>query len=460
MSDPTDTPTDPIDSAKATTAADPFYAASPPEPARPAAGARTGIGFFTATVMSTIAAVGGAYLALFVQARPDLMQSTGIARVLPSAAKIQTAVDPAIADRLAALETKLTALEALLAAMPSEAPGQTTSAPATPAAASPAVPATAAPAAKGGAAPAVAPAPGTAAPTAAQASPPAAIAAIPTPGVSATDLAALGGRVTAIETRLAALDPTGAGGAVIAGLQTEIATLKVLVAQLQEKVAATPPAGVTLAVIALADAATRNGPFVSEFEAVRAALPGVAEASALEALARTGAPSRALLSERFSGLAASIAASEKLAQEEGGLVGWFRSLLSNLIRVEEPVTTEGKTSGAVLERARIKLEQGDLAGAVDDVNGIEGKTEAVIAWINGAKSRLELEQRVAALRGAVESGAYARPAAAVAPSATGPAAPAPGAPVVGVIPGPPTVTNAPGVPVPATPAPATKETNP
>lgn len=458
MSDRTDTPTDPIDSAKATTAADPFYAASPPEPARPATGGRAGIGFFTATVMSTIAAVGGAYLALFVQARPDLMASTGIARVLPSAAQTQTAVDPALADRLAALETNLSALEARLAA----APGLSAPATAAPAATVPAVSAPVTPAAKGATAPApaVSTAPKAGAPAAPAVSPPAAAAAIATPGVSATDLAALGGRVTAIETRLAALDPTGAGGAVIAGLQTEIATLKVLVAQLQEKVAATPPAGVTLAVIALADAATRNGPFVTEFEAVRAALPGVAEASALETLARTGAPSRALLSERFSGLAASIAASEKLAQEDGGLVGWFRSILSNLIRVEEPVTAEGKTSGAVLERARIKLEQGDLAGAVDDVTGIESKTEAVTAWINGAKARLELEQKVAALRGAVESGAYARPAAAVAQDAAGPTAPASDAPVVGVIPGPPSVTNAPGIPGPATPAPATKETNP
>jgi hypothetical protein len=37
------------------------------------------------------------------------------------------------------------------------------------------------------------------------------------------ELKGVSGRVTAIETRLAALDPTGAGGAISASLQAEIA---------------------------------------------------------------------------------------------------------------------------------------------------------------------------------------------------------------------------------------------
>jgi hypothetical protein len=469
MSDTTDPRPDDAASPKAHDhaglASDPFArteANDAPATSGSANSSRRGIGLFTATAMSTLAAVGGAYLALFIQARPDLMVSAGLSRVLPQPAA-DAAINPALASRLSTLETDLAALEARVARLgaatpPTTAPttgGPGLAGPATPGGASgpattpvtpPTGPAAATPAnPQAGAPPATAPL---------QAPPAAIVAAAPT----ATELAALGGRVTAIETRLAALDPTGAGGAVIAGLQTEIATLKVLVARLQGQVDSAPPAGVTLAVVALAEAASRNGPFLQEFETVRAALPGVPEAASLADLARTGAPSRALLAERFTGLAPAIAALEAQSRDEGGLTGWFRSIIASLIRVEEPATTEGAGSTALLTRAKLKLDQGDLAGAIAEVGEISPQPDAVRAWLSGAKARLELERKLAALRGAVEGGAYARTEAPVNPAQAPAAA---GAPQVGVIPAAPQ-RDAPQLPAqpPSSPAPATKETTP
>ncbi|MCU0882919.1 MAG: mitofilin family membrane protein [Hyphomonadaceae bacterium] len=466
--------------------ADPFAAAAP-GPSGEIVVRRGGIGLMTATALSTLAAVGGAYLALFIQARPDLMVSTGLARVLPQS-DTAAVVEPAVTDRIAALETDLSKLEARVAAMAQATPQGSAPQGAAPQGAAPQAPAPAAASPASPAAPASptvkASPPGTSGPTPpgptsrqaevapgtpaqqAQAVPPTQAPAL-VPGPTTTELAALGGRVTAIETRLAALDPTGAGGAVIAGLQTEIATLKVLVARLQGQVDSAPPARVTMAVVALAEAASRNGPFLQEFEAVRAALPALPEATSLQELARTGAPSRTLLAERFTGLAPAIAALDAQSRDEGGLTGWFRSIIAGLIRVEEPPTTEGTGSTALLTRAKLKLDQGDLAGAIAEVGGITPQPDAVRAWLAGAKARLELERKLAALRGAVESGRVANAAIANGTVANGtvangalsgtgaPAAepgPVPGtAPPVGIIPSTPPSTSS---------APATKETAP
>jgi hypothetical protein len=328
---------------------------------------RGGIGFFTATLMSVLAGLGGAYLALFAAANPQILTRFGIAKFVPLPAQ-NTA-------EIGLLRSEITQIRNRLAQMPVNPAAQsahTTTSPTIPT--MPSVPQT------GG------------------------FDLSPLRG----EIAGLSGRLTAIETRLAALDPTGTGGAIIASLQAEIATLKVTTADLQTKISQTPSPAITFAVISLAEAANRNGAFVPEFASVRAALPFLPEVAALEPYSRSGAPTRALIAERFNQLAAIFTSRAAQAKKEGGFLGWFKGLFSGLIKVENKDDLNGPN--AVLARAKIKMDNGDLQGAIDDVRSIASPPNEVVTWINDAQRRLDLEVKIAALRGAIERGMTVQPA--------------------------------------------------
>jgi hypothetical protein len=243
------------------------------------------------------------------------------------------------------------------------------------------------------------------------------------------ELKGVSGRVTAIETRLAALDPTGAGGAIIASLQAEIAGLKIMVQTLQSQAAQAPSPGVTFAVINLVEAASRPGPFWPEFETIRAALPGLPEVAALEDFARKGVPTRTLLQERFAALEPAIVASDRAAQKESGFWGWIKGFFADLVRVEKVADVNGTSAQSSLLRAKVKLDQGDLAAAVEEVKAISPAPAVAAEWIEGAQNRLTLESRLAAVRGAVERGTRVppmqAPAAISAPVGIIPASPGP-----------------------------------
>ncbi|MCZ8210240.1 MAG: hypothetical protein O9270_18845 [Aquidulcibacter sp.] len=363
---------------------------------------RGGVGLVTVLIFSTAAACGGAVLALAALSQPALMKQVGLGQLVaqgqadPGQAGAQMA---AVAARLAALEGRVSRLEG---------------------------PKPAAKAAPSGLVDPAAPA----------AAPPAPI--VDTATLDG-ELKGVSGRVTAIETRLAALDPTGAGGAIIASLQAEIAGLKIMVQTLQSQAAQAPSPGVTFAVINLVEAASRPGPFWPEFETVRAALPGVAEVTALEDFARKGVPTRTLLQERFSALEPAIVASDRAAQKESGFWGWIKGFFADLVRVEKVADVNGTSAQSSLLRAKVKLDQGDLAAAVEEVKAISPAPTVVAEWIEGAQNRLTLESRLAAVRGAVERGTRTPPpqmptlapsAVVTAPVGIIPAAPGPvGAPM-------------------------------
>jgi hypothetical protein len=385
---------------------------------------RGGVGFITAFLMSSVAAGAGAYLALLAGSRPDLLQKAGIAAFVPAppaAPSLGTSannIQPLVA-RIAAVEGELLALKTRLEGT-------------NPAGALPAGPLPPGSGIANSAPPA--PTDGT--------TPTPATPVVPAPVVSAdtgamkSELQGMSGRLTAIETRLAALDPTGAGGAIVAGLQADIAGLKAIVTTLQQQAATAPSPAATFAVVNLAEAANRSGPFMIEYETVRAAMPGVPEVAALEPFARTGVPTRQLLQERFATLqsaeaaeAAAIAASQK----ETGIVAWIRSLMSDMVKVQPAPTVNGTGSTAVLTRAKAKLDQGDLAGCVSEMATIPKPSTAVTEWTDSARKRLDLESRISAVRGAVgrapATPALAPPAAPIAnsnvPSATPPLPPPP-----------------------------------
>lgn len=370
-----------------------------PAPVRRGGG---GAGILGLVVMGVLAAAGGAVGGAVLVSQPHLTRQLGLTPVVAAA-------DTDLIRRLTAAETDIGTLRQQIARLEARLPGGAATAPAaTPPATRP----------TGGASPA--PAGVTTAPTATAPPPspagtppqPAATPAAPVDlGPLRAELAGLAGRITAMETRLAALDPTGAGGAVIASLQTDIATLKVLVDQLQSRTSAAPAPGLTMAVLALTEASNGSAAFMPEFEAIRAAAPDLPGLAALEPLARTGVPTRTQLEQRFATLQPAVDAMVLEAESEGGIAGWFRRLMASLVRVERTDIAEGTGPKAALARAKQRMEEGDLAAALREVDTIVPMPDPVRSWANGARARLELEARLAALRVAAQ-----RPQGAAAPA--------------------------------------------
>ena len=377
-------------------------AATPSFAAEPAPVRRGGVGLIGLVVMGILAAAGGAVGGAVLVSQPQLTRQLGLASVMaPADADLTRRLTAAETD-IGTLRQQLARLEARLPAPAANAPAAATTAPAT----------ATTPAASSGNAGRPADAGGnTAAPSAGTAAQPAAPGAapaqapVPAPvdfGPLRAELAGLAGRITGIETRLAALDPTGAGGAVIASLQTEVATLKVLVDQLQSRTSAAPAPGLTMAVLALTEASNGSAAFLPEFEAIRAAAPDLPGLAALEPLARTGVPTRTQLEQRFTTLQPAVDALVLEAESDGGIAGWFRRLLASLVRVERADVAEGTGPKAALARAKQRMEEGDLAAALREVDTIVPMPDPVRSWANGARARLELEARLAALRVAAQ----------------------------------------------------------
>lgn len=409
-------------------------AARSEEPAPAARPVRAGIGFGGVLVMSVLAAVGGAGLALYAPAVP------GLSAVLPAPAggvseQSLEATRSALTERLNGLDQRITMLEQA-AAKATQAPPVT---PAEPAQATPAEPKLAMPpTAAAPAAPALAPA-----------APPAVAAVPPAPQVARIDFDALVARVAGIETRLTALDPTGSAGAIIAALQTDVVALKAQVETLRvaaAQAAAGPSPAAAFAVLSVAQAAARSAPFTGEYQALAAALPNAPEVTALAPFARTGAPTPQQLSEDWTAVEANVlTAMREAAASEGDWLSRIGAMLSGLVQVRATGAPTGNGADAIAARVRLRLDRDDLAGAVTEVARLTGAPAAAAAdWRRQAEARLALDARIAALRGAIDR----------------PRAPAPVAPLPAPVAAAPTPAPVPAPALAPTPAPALRETTP
>lgn len=373
-----------------------------PDPGKADRPARAGMGFGGVFVMSVLAAAGGAGLALTAPAIPQIaayLPKAPTAAPLAAVAALE-AGQAALRDALERLTARVAALETASPATPAPAPGP-------------------------GPGPQAPEAPVTSAPTGAPAPP------SPTGAFAAqTDLEALVARVASLESRLAALDPTGAGGQVIAGLQADIAALKATLEVMRATAAAQPTgpsSAAAFAGLALADAAARPGPFPAEWEQARMAAPDDPAVAALADFAKRGAPTPAQLAERFVAVRSQIAAATAAEAQADGFMGWIQRLFARLFTVRSTAGAAGNGPEALAARAQAKLAQGDLSGAVGDVEALTGPAASAAAdWLSSARDRLAIDRYAAAARIALQTTPQRAPApppaAAITP--TSPAAPA------------------------------------
>lgn len=245
--------------------------------------------------------------------------------------------------------------------------------------------------------------------------------------------AALSERIGAAETRLGTLTDTVSGlgaridqlaqepkaeadQARLAALTAENRRLGQELARLQDSVAALNATlgergeqrrgdNLVLALGQLGDAVSRGAPYASALTTARSiaaedqtVLPLL---SSLEPGAERGIPTHADLRARFDRVAAEAARHDTVSAADG----WWRPVadkLASLISVRRVGDVDGDSATSRLARAEQRLAADDLAGAVAEVEKLQGPAAAPVqSWLSDARARLAADAALAQLNAQV-----------------------------------------------------------
>jgi hypothetical protein len=242
---------------------------------------------------------------------------------------------------------------------------------------------------------------------------PSAGAALPgAPGAPAApaELSELDARLKEIEARLGESRTPGeaeARRAELAEGREEIGALGRRLAEIEaelarERAGSAQTLELFLAAQQLREALRVGAPFSHELALLKAAAGADKDVILLiepiEADAAAGIPALSLLQARFAAVANRIV-SAALAPEGSGWVDRTLERLASIVSVRRTgATLEGASAEAVAARAEAKLGEGNLAGAVGELEALEGKPlAAASAWLADARKRLAADAALDAL---------------------------------------------------------------
>ena len=183
----------------------------------------------------------------------------------------------------------------------------------------------------------------------------------------------------------------------IAALERAAKTMEDRLAQAAPGAGADRPVRLAFAAIALRGAVERGEPFGRELAAVKALSPNAALAP-LEPFAPSGMPGAAALARELSQLGPAMLHAASGAPREGGFMDRLQANAERLVRVRPIHEAPGEDPAAIpaiLARAETKAGRRDLAGALAELNRLPEAVRAPAqAWIGKA------EQQVAAVTAA------------------------------------------------------------
>lgn len=183
-------------------------------------------------------------------------------------------------------------------------------------------------------------------------------------------------------------------------LQEEVVALN---ATLGERAEARRTDSLALALGQLREALARGGPYAPELATARA-IAGEDNAAAqamapLAAHAARGVPTRDALKARFDDVAVGVVRAAQVPADEA----WWRPLwdrVGALVSIRPVGEVAGDDPAAIVARAEHRLASGDLAGAVTELEALQGPAaEPARAWIEDARARLGVEGALATLTG-------------------------------------------------------------
>jgi hypothetical protein len=159
-----------------------------------------------------------------------------------------------------------------------------------------------------------------------------------------------------------------------------------------------------LAAASLSEAASGSRPFAGELSALEASLPASDDLRALRPLAETGAPTPAALAAAYPDAAARAAVASRARTGGTGLMARIARAFAAIVTVRRVDRLEGEGVDAVLARAGKRVEDGDISGALSELGALPpAGRQAMAAWRTGAERRVEIDRRIAAVRGAALS---------------------------------------------------------
>lgn len=144
-------------------------------------------------------------------------------------------------------------------------------------------------------------------------------------------------------------------------------------------------------------------PFLKELENVERIAPSARSLSPLRAHATTGLPTDTELRAAYS-VAARQALSSAKREDADGPLSRLGANITGLFSVRKTGTVEGDTPSAVIARADDSLNSGDLQGAIDELETLEGPArEAFADWISQAAAKADAQRRIEAMERAASA---------------------------------------------------------
>lgn len=197
-----------------------------------------------------------------------------------------------------------------------------------------------------------------------------------------------------VETRLGQMPSTQEVTALVAEVRRLQEELPAVAAEAR---AAATAARASYAVVAAAEASRSSGPFEQAHAALAQLLPNDPNVAALAPLSRTGAPTRIELRDSFARLDNEIIRAARQSQAGAGFWGRIQAALAQWIVIRQ--AGAGDTPEGIVERAENYLAADRLGDAIQELNRLAPAPKRVAqAWINDAQRRLEIDQRLAAIR--------------------------------------------------------------
>lgn len=188
--------------------------------------------------------------------------------------------------------------------------------------------------------------------------------------------------------KVVALAEAGPGGQSLdlTALTERVAKLE---AEIDKGMAGTKSAAAAIAFANLRAAVAQGRPFATELATIKSFVPDPGDLGPLPAYAEKGIPTvpeltRSFPASRDAALAAAAPA------PSGSLIDRLLASASTLIKVKRvDEAASGDSPSAVLARAEALLDKGDLAGAVKQVETLQGgPRDAFSAWLDPARARL------------------------------------------------------------------------
>ncbi len=228
---------------------------------------------------------------------------------------------------------------------------------------------------------------------------PAAVAAAPVPAVSAPAVTDKDAQIVQLQSQLLALQNQlhPAEGTVVSPAQPYYAPDPTALAQLsarldrveaaqRELVKATSAA---YAARSLQLAAKNQQPFLSELAVVEPALNDPAVVATLRPYAEKGVPSEVALAVTFPSIAARANIAAKADDGKTGILDRIRHAVGGFISVRRIGNPGGQGAEAIIERAEIRLNSGDLKGAVAYLDTLSPSAQRALSpWLEQARARV------------------------------------------------------------------------